>query len=137
MHFIHTLYNLHFYQSETVHAQWVMQLRKVGYKFSQIGGAFLIHYPHSASKARREWNKLSDKLDELRETDDKQRSPNEALKEAAHIIEVENFQRVHADMLFLDFKKWLNETVDDESRTPLCENMDNDDHLLWVLQTNA
>jgi len=36
-----------------------MQLRKVGYKFSQIGGAFLVHYPHSSSKARREWNKVA------------------------------------------------------------------------------
>ncbi len=114
-----------------------MQLRKVGYKFSQIGGAFLIHYPHSASKARRDWNKLSDKLDQLRETDDEKRSPNKALKEAAHIIDVEKFHRVHSDKLSLDFKKWLNENVDDESRTPLCENMGNDDHLLWVLQTNA
>jgi hypothetical protein len=137
LHFIHHWFNLHFYQSETVHAQWVMQLCKVGYKFSQIGGAFLIHYPHDFSKACQDWNKLSDELDELRETDGKKRSPNEALKEAAHIIDVENFYRAHIDKLILDFKKWLNENVDNESRTPRCENMDNDDHLLWVLQTNA
>jgi hypothetical protein len=37
----------------------------------------------------------------------------------------------------LVFKKWLNENVDDESRTPMCANVDNDDYSLWVYQTNA
>jgi hypothetical protein len=111
-----------------------MQLRKVGYKFSQIGGAFLVHYPHSSSKARREWNKLAD---EARAADGGKRLPSETLKEAAHTLDLEKFHRAHIDKLFLVFKKWLNENVDDESRTPMCANVDNDDYSLWVYQTNA
>ncbi len=111
-----------------------MQLRKVGYKFSQIGGAFLVHYPHSFSKARQEWNKLAD---ELRAANGKKMLPSEALKEAAQKLDLGKFQRARMDKLFLDFKKWLDENVDDESKTPMCANVDNDDFSLLVYQTNA
>lgn len=107
-----------------------MQLRKVGYKFSQIGGAFLVHYPHSSSKARREWNKVA-------AADGGKRLPSETLKEAAHKLDLGKFHRARMDKLFLDFKKWLNENVDDESITPMCANVDNDDFSLLVYQTNA
>jgi hypothetical protein len=111
-----------------------MQLRKVGYKFSQIGGAFLVHYPHSSSKARREWSKLSDGS---RAANGGKTIPSDAPEEAAHKLDLGKFHRARIDKLFLDFKQWLNENVDDESRTPMCANVDNDDNLLWVHQTNA
>jgi hypothetical protein len=71
-----------------------MQLHRVGYIFSQIGGAFLIHYPHSSSKSRKEW-------------------------ERADNIDWEQSKRAHVDALFLDFKKWLYVKVEDKSRTPM------------------
>ena len=97
-----------------------MQLCKVGYKFSQIGGAFLVHYPHSPSKALREWNKVA-------AADGGKRLPSETLKEAAHTLDLGNFHRFRIEKLFLDFNGWLNENVDDESKTPMCANVDNDD----------
>jgi hypothetical protein len=131
----HTLwFNLRSYQSEIVHAQWVMHLRKVGYKFSRIGGAFFIHFPHFHSKARDEWSKL---LYEVKTTDDDQRPPIEIFKKAAHKVDLQKFSRARTDKLFLDFKKWLNENVDDKSRTPMCANMNNDDYSLLVHQTNG
>ncbi len=78
LYFILYWLNWHLHQSETVCAQWAMQLCKVGYKFSQIGGVFLVDYPHSSSKACQEWNKLSD---ESRAADGKKRRPSEALNE--------------------------------------------------------
>ncbi len=135
MYFILHWFNLHSYQSETVHVQWVMHLRKVGYIFSQIGGAFFIHYPHSQSKARIEWSKLSDELKNV--TKDDQRPQSEFLKEVAHKVDLQIFSRARTDKKFLDFKKWLNENVNDKSRTPMCANVDNDDHSVWVHQTNG
>ena len=111
-----------------------MQLRKVGYKFSQIGGAFLVHKSYSSSKARGEWNKLAD---ESRAADGGKRLPSETHKEAAHTLDLGKFHRARIYKLFLVFKKWLNENVDDESRTPMCANVNNDDYSLWVYITNA
>jgi hypothetical protein len=84
-----------------------MQLRRVGYKFLQIGGAFLIHYPHSASKSRLEW-------------------------ERADNIDWGQRKRARVDALFLDFKKWLYVKVEDRLRTPMCKDAQNDDYSLWV-----
>lgn len=36
-----------------------MQLRRSGYIFSQIGGAFLVHYPHRESASKKLWAKKS------------------------------------------------------------------------------
>lgn len=33
-----------------------MHLRRAGYSFSQVGGAFLTHYPHADSKSKKVWN---------------------------------------------------------------------------------
>ena len=34
--------------------------------------------------------------------------------------------------MFLDYKDWLNDNVQDESRVPMCQNSLNDDIRLWV-----
>lgn len=34
-----------------------MHLRRVGYRFSQVGGAFLVHYPHRESHSKKVWAK--------------------------------------------------------------------------------
>mmetsp|Transcript_13691 Transcript_13691/g.33135 ORF Transcript_13691/g.33135 Transcript_13691/m.33135 type:complete len:636 (-) Transcript_13691:918-2825(-) len=109
---------------------WVMQLRRAGYLFSQLGGAFLVHYPHLDSKARLEWNKKPRAMEkyhksavELRETE----GETEAEK-----IDWASFKRARVDALFLDFKEWLDGTVEDESRVPMCADALNDDMRLWV-----
>jgi hypothetical protein len=111
------------------HAQWVMQLRRVGYKFSQIGGAFLVHYPHLDSKAREEWNKRPEVLTKSAKVAAK--AANEVLKHA-NKVDLTQFKRARVDALFLDFKRWLNENVQDSHRTPKCPNAQNDDYSLWV-----
>lgn len=98
-----------------------MHLRRSGYLFSQLGGAFLVHYPHLDSKARLEWN----------------RKPKAMEKHGASAadlskIDLSTFKRARVDALFLDFKEWLDGTVEDESRVSLCEDTLNDDVRLWV-----
>lgn len=115
-----------------------MQLRRVGYKFSQVGGAFLVHYPHLDSKSRLEWNK--------RPIDDASASasggggggggrvgaPVAYNEETADKFDWGKFKRARVDALFYDFKRWLEENVPDDSRVPKCEDALNDDYSLWV-----
>jgi hypothetical protein len=102
-----------------------MQLRKVGYKFTQIGGAFLVHFPHYESKAREEWNYRPKVLINKKKS-------GKRLKRHADEIVWSQFKRARVDELFLAFKRWLNENVEDTSRTPMCEDVLNDDYTLWV-----
>mmetsp|Transcript_21534 Transcript_21534/g.46829 ORF Transcript_21534/g.46829 Transcript_21534/m.46829 type:complete len:689 (-) Transcript_21534:1025-3091(-) len=103
---------------------WVMQLRRAGYLFSQLGGAFLVHYPHLDSKARLEWNKKPKAMES--------KTASELLEAEAGDIDWGSFKRARVDALFLDFKEWLDGTVEDESRIPMCVDALNDDLRLWV-----
>jgi len=41
-----------------------MQVRRAGYLFAQVGGAFVVHYPHADSTSKKLWNNKSrDKRD--------------------------------------------------------------------------
>ncbi|KAL3826598.1 hypothetical protein ACHAXA_010523 [Cyclostephanos tholiformis] len=110
---------------------WAMQLRKVGYKFSQIGGAFLVHYPHLDSKSREEWNKKPEVFEEKKVTHKK--VTHNLIDRHVDEIVLSQFKRARVDALFLDFKRWLNENIEDDSRTPMCQDAQNDDYTLWVL----
>ncbi|KAL7528737.1 hypothetical protein ACHAXR_002604, partial [Thalassiosira sp. AJA248-18] len=103
---------------------WVMQLRRAGYLFTQLGGAFHVHYPHLDSKAREEWNMKPDAM--------LTHSASELLQKEDSKIDWGSFKRARVDALFLDFKEWLDGTVENESRTPMCEDALNDDVRLWV-----
>ena len=101
-----------------------MQLRRAGWLYTQLGGAFLVHYPHLDSQARLEWNKKPKAMEKYHYS-------------ASELQEDENidwgsFKRARVDALFLDFKEWLDGTVEDESRTPMCDDALNDDVRLWV-----
>eukprot|EP00956_Cyclotella_meneghiniana_P002674 scaffold3158_cov47-Cyclotella_meneghiniana.AAC.9 len=106
---------------------WAMQLRRSNYQFSQLGGAFLIHYPHLDSKARMEWNKKPEllhetPLDKLDGTDKEK-------------IDWQSFKRARVDALFIEFRKWLGTiTIEngEEPRVPMCDDAPNDDVKLWV-----
>jgi len=103
---------------------WVMQLRRAGYLFSQLGGAFLVHYPHLDSKARLEWNRKPKQLEQMR--------PDKLQAKDLSDIDWGSFKRARVDALFLDFKEWLDQMVEDQSRTPMCSDSLNDDVRLWV-----
>ncbi|KAL3793652.1 hypothetical protein HJC23_010224 [Cyclotella cryptica] len=103
---------------------WAMQLRRSGYQFSQLGGAFLVHYPHLDSKSREEWNKKPDLLYST--------SLNELDGETKEKIDWASFKRARVDALFLDFRRWLDSSVEDEARVPMCKDAQNDDVRLWV-----
>jgi len=109
---------------------WIMQLRRAGYLFSQLGGAFHVHYPHLDSQARLEWNKKPEAMEKYG-------------KSVSQLLEKENngegedidwgsFKRARVDALFLDFREWMNNNVEDEARVPKCEDALNDDVRLWV-----
>ena len=91
---------------------WVMQLRRMGYRFWQLGkGAFVIHYPHLDSPSRMAWNNAP-----------------EHKKGAVW----QDYKRGRMDQLFVEFRDWLQDEVPDETRTPFCEDKLDDDARLWV-----
>lgn len=103
-----------------------MQLRRAGYLFSQLGGAFLVHYPHLDSNSRLEWNKQPKEMKE-------RRAPaSDVVKNTAEDVDWQSFKRARIDALFLDFKEWLAENVEDDARVPKCDDAANDDKHLWV-----
>ncbi|KAL7465100.1 hypothetical protein ACHAXS_009551 [Conticribra weissflogii] len=104
---------------------WAMQLRRTGYLFSQLGEAFLVHYPHLDSAARLEWNKKPEQLK-------KGVAVGELLEHSEEEIDLKAFKRARVDQLFMEFKQWMGEEVEDQARVPMCENSLNDDVRLWV-----
>jgi hypothetical protein len=106
---------------------WAMQLRKVGYQFTQLGGAFLVHYPHLDSASRIEWNKKPEPLASV-----SSKVARTVLEEKAAEVDLAQFKRARIDSLFIKFKEWLNDNVHDEARTPKCTDAQNDDYSLWV-----
>jgi len=49
-----------------------------------------------------------------------------------------SFKRGQVDSIYLDFKHWLYEEVDDNARIHMCENstLEKDEAKLWVSQKN-
>jgi Glycosyl-transferase for dystroglycan len=96
----------------------VMHMRWAGYKFSQLGGAYLVHYPHLDSKSRMEWNvspKQHARMNEDQSSEDW----------AA-------YKRGRVDATFVDFRTWLQRDVPDETKVPKCHNAEDDDARLWI-----
>ncbi len=107
---------------------WAMQLRRSGYQFSQLGEAFLVHYPHLDSKSRLEWNKKPKELQRVDST-----SVVDVLEsDKGNNIDLLSYKRARVDALFLDYKDWLHDNVRDKERVPMCDNALNDDVRLWV-----
>jgi hypothetical protein len=61
-----------------------MHLRCAGYVFSQVGGAFLVHYPHRESNSKKLWAKKS------------------------------GIKREAVDAMFGDFRSWLLTLPDEQ-----------------------
>mmetsp|Transcript_10473 Transcript_10473/g.15882 ORF Transcript_10473/g.15882 Transcript_10473/m.15882 type:complete len:570 (+) Transcript_10473:224-1933(+) len=107
---------------------WAMQLRRSGYQFSQLGEAFLVHYPHLDSKSRLEWNKKPKELQRV----DSTLVVDVLESEKGSNIDLLSYKRARVDALFLDYKDWLRDNVRDKARVPMCKNALNDDVRLWV-----
>lgn len=98
---------------------WIMQLRRSGYKFSQLGESFVVHYPHLDSKARMHWNGGS-KGQQLR------RKPQKS--------QYLDYKRGQIDKRFLEFRSWLEASIPDETVVGKCKSGSlDDDEKLWVV----
>ena len=108
----------------------VMHMRHVGYNFAQLGGAFLIHYPHKDSGSRLEWDKTPLELQFDRNANTMRKARDEG---RFNDINFTSYKRGQIDQLFVQFRSWLQNEVEDNSRVSLCENSMDDDAKLWVL----
>jgi len=101
---------------------FVMQMRRIGYVFSQLGTVFLVHYPHEDSKARMIWNRGPED-EELRNVKNRNDMKN---------LDLTQYKRGQNDQLFVEFRSWMDKNVDDMSRLQSCTNITDDDSRLWV-----
>jgi hypothetical protein len=97
---------------------WMMQLRRTGYHFMQLGGAFVVHYPHLDSTARMHWNGGKDGSQLP-----KPRDPS---------IDLSTFKRGQIDATFVAFREWLSQAIPDQAVVPMCEDALDDDERLWI-----
>jgi hypothetical protein len=93
---------------------WIMQLRRMGYRFFQIP-AFVVHYPHLDSQSRLAWNAAS---------------PGHVLSKPKG--RVGEYKRGQNDKTFVEFRSWLEKTVPDQSVVHKCEAALDDDARLWI-----
>jgi len=96
---------------------WVMQLRRSGYRLRQLGGSFLVHYPHLDSPARMHWN------------GGKHGAPVRKPHDESALA---NFKRGQIDHAFVEFRAWLDRTVPDDTAVPKCADALDDDQRLWI-----
>lgn len=87
------------------HMEWILHLRRVGYSFKQLGGSFVSHVPHHDSPAKIEWNK---------------EHQNGEARITSHL-------RGRIDDKYMDFVKWLDANVPDNSRLKKCESFEDDE----------
>jgi len=120
---------------------WMMNLVAAGYIFSQVGGTYLIHYPHLDSSSRQHWNNPSvdnnnNNNNNKHATDSSinsnSNSNSNSYKDKTNYRSLDS-KRSRVDQLFVDFRDWLVETIPaTERRLELCNDAQNDDGKLWV-----
>lgn len=92
---------------------WVMQLRRMGWRFWQIGRSFLVHYPHLESPTRLLWNGGAN--------GEQLRRPNNGTgDDDSGEFDFQAYARGQNDLKYLEFKKWMLATVPDRSVVPKC-----------------
>ncbi|VEU35304.1 unnamed protein product [Pseudo-nitzschia multistriata] len=110
---------------------WVMHLVAAGYVFRQVGGTYLIHYPHLDSASRQHWNNSGKK----KEPGEEEKPPGESSgsNSERNSRSGGNSKRSRVDHLFVEFKDWLADTIPSaDRRLPLCDDAQDDDGKLWV-----
>jgi hypothetical protein len=119
---------------------WAMHLRRSGYDFAQVGGAFVCHYPHFRSKAKLSWDFIPDLnvtdilavSAEARKAAKQNRFNVVEKKDMIKGVDWAQTKRGKGDLLYLDYRKWLYDTVPDEARLKMCDETYTDDNKLWV-----
>ena len=109
---------------------WVMQMRRMGWDFVQLGQVFLVHYPHLDSASRLEWNEGPKKIQDpvkLKDGTVRRREPKEVDN-----VDWSQYQRGQVDQLYVDFRHWLETDVPDNARVQPCKDAVDDDSMLWI-----
>ena len=110
---------------------WMMQVVASGFKFSQVAGAYLIHYPHAISKSRQDWNKAPKELVDGNENDKNYNVRR--VKPSDGNLGFEKYHRGRVDELYIQFKEWLQKSIPaSEARLGMCEDAQDDDSKLWI-----
>jgi hypothetical protein len=110
----------------------IMQMRRSGYIFSQVGGVFVCHYPHPVGSSREIWNAGR----EERKLYTQNRTEFESsIEKHGHGPDFDwtQYKRGQVDKLFVEYKRWLEDTIPPtKARTAMCEDQFNDDLKLWL-----
>jgi Glycosyl-transferase for dystroglycan len=100
---------------------WMMQLRRTGWSFWQLGEAFCVHYPHLSSQARRAWKQQPRKL----------AAGELPVKEIPPVDRTETRRGIN-DAIYVEFKAWMKRSIPDETRVPNCPDFVDQDRSLWI-----
>jgi hypothetical protein len=101
---------------------WFLHLLRLGYNFQQVGGVFVVHFPHEESKSKQVWKRHPKAL--------KNWYDNPATKNVtANLLD---FKRGEVDRYFIEFRRWLEQEIPDETKLGRCENWADQDHRLWI-----
>ena len=73
---------------------WFQQLRRTGYKLFQMGGTFVVHFPHAKSTSFKKWE-----------------------KERKHVVEK---SEVSVNKIAALFQQWMEDNVPNQSVLPEC-----------------
>lgn len=109
---------------------WMMHVIRNGYTLSQVGGAFVVHYPHLESTARVKWNEGPKELEVHQKHNSvvRMRQP----EKSDGNLNFHSFKRGQVDELFVTFRRWLETEVADHSRLEMCTDAQDDDSKLWI-----
>jgi hypothetical protein len=113
---------------------WVMQLRREGYVFSQLGGAFVVHYPHLDSASRMEWDQGPSDMKPFKGPDGKMYKKRPA---DVKLADWAKYKRGQVDASFVAFRKWMQAEIEDTARIQMCESKLDDDSRLWIDRSHA
>jgi hypothetical protein len=120
---------------------WMMQVVRSGFIFSQLGGVYVIHYPHKISSSRIDWNNSPKRLQQQQQEDgsgggsDGHQNYNvrRPKQSDGDTINFNKYKRGQTDILYIEFKNWLEETIPSTNiRVPMCDNAQDDDNKLWI-----
>lgn len=131
---------------------WMLQVVASGFVFAQVGGAYLVHYPHAISKSRQHWNEAPPELQLVAERSSSSGGSNSnsnskvvatATKTDTYKVRrpqksdgdpgFQNFHRGTIDNLYVLFKEWLADSISSqEARLTMCEDFQDDDNNLWI-----
>jgi hypothetical protein len=111
---------------------WMMQTIASGYVLSQVGGAFLVHYPHLDSNSRQHWNQAPKQLQQG-QPDRKGEFNIRRPKKTDGDLHFAEYKRGQVDQLYVEFRDWLAATIPaSKRRLQFCDSAQDDDGKLWL-----